>query len=111
MGDPDETVVTGYYGTERLGLISTERMSLETSMVPLQINDQTYGLPTMQIDWHHEWHKDGQGGHCRFRHGQLLARFASAAAQLQFAQIWEATFERVPQFEPTPPNMTRIAGT
>jgi hypothetical protein len=91
-------VVHGFFGNAACGLRVTEQLSLATSMLPLRAHIETYGLPGMQIIWLHDWEKYGQGGHCRFKHGELRAAFATPELQAHFARIWHRIFGNEPQF-------------
>jgi hypothetical protein len=96
----DTRVVRGFQGSERVGFRWVEEECLETSMFPVRVEHETYGLPGMEVRWRYRREYAGQLGHAAFRHDCVTARFDNEEAMTQFQGIWRAVFGKTPVFQP-----------
>jgi len=99
---PFEQWVYGFQGTEEIGLRWVEKKDRESSLMPLYVEQKTYGLPGMTIYWAFSWHYAGQAGHAAFRHRSLLAQFDPVEAFEHFRAVWREVFRVAPLFQPAP---------
>jgi hypothetical protein len=96
----EERIIRGFQGTEGVGFHWAEEECLETSMIPVHVRCETYGLPGMEIRWYYYREYAGQLGHAAFRNGSLTARFDNEEALAQFEGIWFRVFGKNPVFQP-----------
>ena len=99
----EDELVSGFQGTDQIGVRIVEHRSLFSSMFPVEAWQETYGLSGMQVTWEYNWAYAGQAGHSIFEHRLLRAWFATPAAQAQFERIWHTAFGKFPVFQPAPP--------
>lgn len=94
--------VYGFQGTEDIGVRWVEIDDRESSIIPLYVETETYGLPGMTLHWSYSWSYAGQAGHAAFRHRSLLAQFEPGNAFEQFRSVWRQIFGVEPLFQPAP---------
>jgi hypothetical protein len=94
----DERIVSGTCGTPSIGYRWTEHTSLDTSMIPVAVTDETYGLQGIDVKWDYRLAQMGQAGRAAFRHGTLRARFADSRAREVFTDAWRNVFGCDPVF-------------
>lgn len=95
----DMRIVRGFQGAESVGFQWVEEECLETSMFPVHVEYDTYGLPSMEIRWRYRREYAGQLGHVAFRHSSLMARFDNEEALAQFQTIWCTVFGKTLVFQ------------
>ena len=91
--------IRAWSGTTTLGLERLEERCLETSLIPLNIECITHGLPAMEVRWQFAFEHAGQLGHAAFRHVRLIAQFEHEQALKDFEKIWSKVFNRETVFE------------
>jgi hypothetical protein len=96
----DERRVKGYCGNERVGYRWSEVTPLESSMFPSIVEEETYGLPGIDLRWRYRLAQDGQAGRSKFQHDHLDAGFANDEARAVFATVWTEVFGTEPKLEP-----------
>lgn len=97
----EEQLLYGFQGNDEIGVGTTEHRSLFSSMFPVEIWQETYGLPGIEVFWEYKWASAGQAGHSIFQHKQLLVQFATPDAQAHFERNWYESFGEIPHFQPT----------
>ncbi|MDQ7778208.1 MAG: hypothetical protein RDV41_00670 [Planctomycetota bacterium] len=108
--DDEVRIARGYAGSPQAGYRWEETTCLETSMIPVSVKYETYGLPGLELQWSFSLDHAGQLGHCAFRHGALrvgIERQAGHRGEIpsesaardplnRFMRVWRKVFGRDP---------------
>jgi hypothetical protein len=90
----------GTRGTPEIGFRFAWMLWHESTSIDTVVEEETYGVPGVELRWRFRFGYVGQAGRAGYRHGTLQVQFSSADARDTFEALWRKHFGVEPRFAP-----------